>query len=235
MSTANLFHQQWGQAVDFIDVRPLRERVLMLITISAMFIFIFYMALFNPLWKAHATSQQLLNVKQAEITSLQVETQIFEDLLRQSDEDTKRTRLERLRKMVQDVEVLSEFMEGLIDPKEMARLVDRILASNKRLEVIRVNNIPATIVWPEPREPEMSDDPSRELEMKKDELTIYKHDVLVEVKGSYHDIVRFVARLESMPWKVLWESVKLTTDESAEPTVSLMIYTLSVDKAWIGL
>jgi MSHA biogenesis protein MshJ len=55
------------------------------------------------------------------------------------------------------------------------------------------------------------------------------------VKGRYADIARYLHTLERLNWRVVWGEVKLETVQYPTTTATLTLYTLSLDKAWIGV
>jgi MSHA biogenesis protein MshJ len=67
------------------------------------------------------------------------------------------------------------------------------------------------------------------------QATVYQHGMRIEVRGQYLDMVRYLQALERLPVKVLWGRVRLESDDYPASTLSLLIYTLSLDKAWIGV
>ena len=61
---------------------------------------------------------------------------------------------------------------------------------------------------------------------------VYKHGVEVVVEGSYASLLAYVARLEHQPWQVYWGKTVLSADYP-KVVVSLTLYTLSLDRAWL--
>jgi len=45
--------------------------------------------------------------------------------------------------------------------------------------------------------------------------------------------MNYLADLEKMPQRMLWSSVKLTVEEYPRARMTFVVYTLSLDKAWL--
>jgi MSHA biogenesis protein MshJ len=55
----------------------------------------------------------------------------------------------------------------------------------------------------------------------------------IELKGQYLDIVRYLRALESMPAKVFWGEVQFESEKYPVSRITLVIYTISLNKAWL--
>jgi MSHA biogenesis protein MshJ len=64
---------------------------------------------------------------------------------------------------------------------------------------------------------------------------IYKHGVEITVQGSYLDILDYMTQLEGLPWQLFWGKAKLTVDEYPKATLTLTLFTLSLDRKWLNL
>jgi MSHA biogenesis protein MshJ len=58
--------------------------------------------------------------------------------------------------------------------------------------------------------------------------------VEIVVQGGYMDMMNYMAALEAMPWQLFWGRAKLSVDEYPNATLTLTLFTLSLDKAWLN-
>jgi MSHA biogenesis protein MshJ len=116
----------------------------------------------------------------------------------------------------------TELVASLVSPQEMPRLVRQMLARNRGLTVVKVENLPAAPLTAQPAGAAAAP------------AAVYKHGMRIELRGQYLDMIRYLQDLEGMSWKVLWGEARLDSDGSVS-TLSLLFYTLSLDKAWIGV
>lgn len=65
---------------------------------------------------------------------------------------------------------------------------------------------------------------------------LYRHGVEITVEGSYGDLMGYLSSLESMPGpRLLWGGIKLKVEKHPTVQLSLTVYTLSLDRAWLEL
>ena len=203
-----------------IDAMSLRERALIFITLLVALYFLAVNVLFGPLNVEKNRLQLQLTQKRAETQMLETQVHALGGTGEHPDA-AKRKKLEALQENLRTMDAeLMRVTSGLVTPKEMARLVEQMLLKNRGLQVMKVESISAT--------------PLQE-GAGGTGVKVYKHGMRVEVKGGYLDILRYLKSLEALPWKVFWGKVTLKTDKYPDSRMSLLIYTLSTNEAWIGL
>lgn len=149
----------------------------------------------------------------------------------------------------------------LVNPNDMALLVENMLASNSRIELLELkNHDPERVEAARPVGPILAAAPtatapgaSKIIEAVAKVLGkesadaapkvapvasgegIYKHPMTIQVKGRYWDVVRFIKAIEDQPHKVLWGDLKLAADVYPFSIADITLYTLNLDTAWIRL
>jgi len=69
-----------------------------------------------------------------------------------------------------------------------------------------------------------------------DGAPLYRHGVEITVEGAYGDLMGYLASLETLPGpRLLWGGVKLKVEKHPTVQLSLTVYTLSLDRAWLEL
>jgi hypothetical protein len=63
----------------------------------------------------------------------------------------------------------------------------------------------------------------------------YRHSMILTVKGNYLDILSYLNRLEKLPWRVFWKQANLIVEDYPTSILTVEIYTISRDEAWIGV
>jgi MSHA biogenesis protein MshJ len=61
----------------------------------------------------------------------------------------------------------------------------------------------------------------------------YRHGFEVMVSGQYSDLVSYLERLESLPWRLSWNEATLDTANRPELTLTLIVHTLSLEETWL--
>lgn len=62
---------------------------------------------------------------------------------------------------------------------------------------------------------------------------MFKHGVELRVAGSYADLYDYLQRLEKLPARMFWSRATLNAGDYPKVTLTVTIYTLSLDKAWL--
>jgi MSHA biogenesis protein MshJ len=64
---------------------------------------------------------------------------------------------------------------------------------------------------------------------------IFRHGVEVVVHGGYLELLEYMAALEALPWRLYWGKVQLNVDTYPNATLTMDVYTLSLDRKWLNL
>ena len=228
MTSPMSIQQRWHGLRTLIDSRGLRERVLLFFAAMAVACVLCHFALFNPLRAYQNGLQQKLSAAQAELADLQKHSAEILTKTRQNPNQSNRKRLAELTRQLGEVEApVAELMKSLVSPKEMASLVKDVLSDHRRLHVLSLVNLP-----PEPLAPKAAAGDTKPVSTAP---PLYRHGLRIEFKGGFRDIVEFLSALEGMSWKVLWDQTDIKTEHYPESTVTVTVYTLSTDEAWISL
>ena len=112
----------------------------------------------------------------------------------------------------------------LIGPDRMAVVLEQLIGPERGVRLVSLRNLPAAPLLDKGDAAAPAD--------KAAEQHVYKHGVEVVVEGSYASLLAYVARLEHQPWQVYWGKTVLSADYP-KVVVSLTLYTLSLDRAWL--
>lgn len=213
------------QLLTRIDALSLRERAIVFVSLLAVLFLFADRVLFTNLRAQQKQLEQSVTAQLAQLDTMNAQVQRVTIDSSQSPDSAYRTRLADLKKQYATLEQSSSGVtRALIGPSEMTRLAQAVLKRNSGLELLKAENLPA-----EPLTAKTSADPSAA------EAGLYKHGLRMEFRGRYLDIVRYLHALEQMPWRVFWDEIKVETEHYPTSHATLTIYTLSLDKAWIGM
>jgi MSHA biogenesis protein MshJ len=143
-------------------------------------------------------------------------------------------RLRALRETVQaHEEEVRVFTTDLVDPAEMRLVLEELLRRQDGLTLLRAVNRAAEPVLDEeqPGAPTaVSSAPA-----KSDAPKLYRHSLVLELRGSYLDCLRYLESVERLPWSVYWSRLELSTDEYPVNDITIELTTLSLAEEWIGV
>lgn len=202
-----------------VDKLSLRERLLVFATVIMLSGSVWYLSLIEPLTQRAATSRTEIEALQARIET--ANRSLEDQVLQISGSGTEyQDRFSRVQRRIDAInESLGDYASELIDPAEMARVMEGVLREQSKLRLIRIRNL-------SPEALSASAD-SRT-------ATFYKHGLEIEFEGSYSACLDYLQEIENLPWRFYWQVLELEVLEYPRNRVRLKVSTLSLNKEWIG-
>ena len=212
-----------------IDAMSLRERTILFVSLLVVLFLLADQMLFPGLRHQQKQLEKQISSQLVQLNT--INTQIAR-IVRENTEDPDvllRERLADLNKRYAELEVSSaDITRGLVSPREMTRMVHTLLRENGALQLVKAENLMAETIplagSDKPAAAGAAVGPA-----------VYRHGLRLQVKGRYADIARYLHTLERLNWRVMWGEVKVETGQYPATTATLALYTLSLDKAWIGV
>lgn len=238
--------QHWQKLSAKIDGLSLRERVIIFAMIAVLAIAVFNALLLDPLFGKQKRLSQQVRTDQALIEQLQ--GQMRETVKSRQDPDAEnRARLKELRLRLEAMHArLVEMEKGLVSPSRMPALLGDILKRDSRLNLVSLKTLPAlplseadsvdSVITVQKIAVNAGVSPKKPAaDEASDANPVFRHGVEIVVQGSYLNMLQYMDALESMPWQLFWSKAKLQVDEYPKSTLTLTLYTLSLDKKWLNL
>jgi MSHA biogenesis protein MshJ len=204
-----------------IDEFSLRERALLFLSLLAVLLTAWQSLLMDP---AEAEQKKLLErigILQREVEMLDNQTQ---DLLaaRTADPDDANRRAEKeLRAALAELDTrIQGTVEGLVEPKQMAQMLEDVLTRNPGLKLKAVRSLAAAPLVA--AEQGMSG-------------TVYQHGLRLELQGSYLDTITYLRALQKLPRAIYWDEVRVVMDKYPTARITITVHTLSLSEGWIGV
>lgn len=214
---------------DRIDAMSVRERGLIFFAVMVVLYLISFNVIFGPLRADQHRLEQELDSKRKQVQAADQQVSVLFSADGKGPQSESRAKIAALTQQIKDLDAqMDQVTAGVVSPKEMAKLVEQMLSRNKNLELVKLEALPATALDPETQAPASAP-------VTANGVMVYRHGMRVELKGRYFDIVEYLKTLEGLPWKVFWGAVSLESDKYPVSHVTLVIYTLSRNPAWIGV
>jgi MSHA biogenesis protein MshJ len=70
---------------------------------------------------------------------------------------------------------------------------------------------------------------------KASEVGLYRHGVRLVFEGDYLTTMAFLESLEQKSWRFFWQSLQYDVEQYPKARVTLTLYTLSPERAWLGV
>ena len=202
-----------------IDALSVRERLLVLITALVLIAAIWHTLLMQPLEQRAAETRAELAALEQRISAA---NQNLEDQILQlaGGGDEQRSRIASLRRRIDEINAaLGDHAAELIDPAEMAQVLEGVLKEQSQLTLVRIRNTT-------PDSLSANEEP--------DAVTFYRHGLEIEVEGSYAACLEYLNAIEALPWRLYWQVLELDVIEYPRNRIRIEVGTLSLDEEWIG-
>lgn len=212
-----------------IEERPLRERLLVLLTALVLIAVLWHVLFFQAQQqRASRLEGQIASVKQ-EVSSLQQEKAGLLEQLREEEQRALRSKKEQLRKDIEQLDQkLREKSSELISPSRMAKQLRSVLKRSAELELSRMaNQSPSKVKLASLIDASEQVDGSALPEL-------YRHPLTITFKGTYSQAIRFFNKMQDMSSRFFWDRLEFTVVDHPVARLDLTVHTLSLDKAWIG-
>jgi MSHA biogenesis protein MshJ len=232
------FKAKLQQLADRIDAFSLRERAFLLLAVIMVIFTAWDKLLLAPL---DATGRQYaaqISKLEKDIAKLHEQQGLI--LARTGTDPDKSTReaLAALQARLARVDAqLQKMTVDLIDPRNMAKLLEQVLTRETGLQLIRVEALASGPLRQQAGQDESDGDAAVRDTVKAAEpgiAGVYRHSFLVEFEGGYLETLKYLRALEALPWLLYWHSVDFTVSEYPVARVRIIVNTLSLNDSWIG-
>ncbi|WP_321365649.1 type II secretion system protein GspM [uncultured Desulfuromusa sp.] len=208
----------------WFDQRPQRERIALLICSVAVLLFLFNFLVLQPFSKQRALTQSELTELKTSLADLKSRELEIQGRAENDPDNENRIRLSALE---QESEKLQQQLKtnivDLVSPQEMPGLLKDLLTQQKRLRLLRLENLAPELLELGGPKTEDTTPP-----------TLYRHRLQMEFSGDYLTLLKYLRQLEGLPRSMVWEEVEVKSEDYPGATVRLQVYTLSLTEGWIG-
>jgi MSHA biogenesis protein MshJ len=209
---------RWQRGRRSFDARMLTERRLIVVAVAAVIWLLMDNLCVTPGYKS-------LTEAIKEKGGLQGTYDKFKSLALQREAEIKVKQqdaardLQNMRNLVRERERELQQVQSMLAPaKEMRQMLEGMLAQQGQLRIKSMSTVP-------PKEVSLG------IGSKADEkIQLYQHGMNITVEGSFADMLAWLKSLETMPHRLLWDSIALHSDDQAQLSLSIVVHTFSPDR-----
>ncbi|MBS0308666.1 MAG: MSHA biogenesis protein MshJ [Proteobacteria bacterium] len=235
---------QWMKKIDALT---LRERAIMFVMAALGLAMGINFLLIDPQFKQQKALAQQIAQDRAKVAEMQSLIQLK---LRTQTLDPDANNKAHLQKLQQDYRKtqgdLDAMRKGLVPPDKMNALLEDILKRNGKLRLVALKTLPVGTLG----EGEAGTTSSAAASSAASAVTgvtpaaikpatienaIFRHSVEITVEGAYLDMIAYLTALENLPRQVFWSKANLNVDAYPKATLTLTLFTLSLDEKWLNL
>ena len=222
---------QWRTLAARFDALQSRERGLVAAAVLGGILLVGYSVVIEPALKRSQLAERSVSEQRIQLSNIQAQLVALQAPERNPD-IAARTDLADLKKQLEEMAARLQVMESsLVPPQRMAALLDDMIGRKSGLRLLSLKTLP---VAPVLEKKAAADDAAKPADKAVNSLPgLFKHGVEIRVEGSYQELTAYLERLEQAKSKLLWSSVALSADKHPKLVLTLTVYTLSMDRAWL--
>jgi MSHA biogenesis protein MshJ len=227
--------QHWEKLSSKIDAMTMRERVMVFSAVAFLLVALVNERLINPLLGKQKDMSAKVVQQQEQMKDIQAQIGILLQAQKNDANSPLRQHLNQVKQQLEDGEAfLQSSRENLVQPENMAALLEQVLNANGKLQVIALQTLPATPLIEKAPKPE-GKNAVRATDEAEQDKQVFKHGVQITVRGSYPDLLQYLTDLERLPTKMFWGKAEMKVTQYPAAELALTLYTLSLDKTWLQI
>lgn len=236
-----------------VDALSIRERGMILAGIMVIMFTVWDSFFIQPQTVQEKRLLADLQLKRAEQSVLNLK---FQNLLRQQQGDpdaANREKLTQLKSQLEQIESeVKQSTAHLVSPRDMAMILQTILKKSGGLQLTEIKGLgvspllaPSTQDAAASSKKGLQEAPETGAETEvviapnepaNDGLdNAYKHGLQIKLEGDYMATLQYMQALEELQWKFFWDKLEYEVLEYPRARIVITLYTLSLEKDWIGV
>ena len=207
--------------IERFDALSLRERAMIWVACLLLLLVIWYLAFLNPDMARERLLKSDIAAVQTRIDALNAGIGEQASQASSGSRHDDRRRLVSLNKRIADVgRSLEAYQSELIDPAQMATVMEEVLDRQHGLTLVRISNLDPEVLV---------------ANRIVGQNALYRHGLRIEIEGSYLACLRYLQDLEALRWRLYWSLVDVDAGEWPGTRMVIEVSTLSLDEDWIGV
>lgn len=223
------------------DALQQRERWLVVIAVLGGIVLIGHSLFVAPAQTRARLAEQSLAEQQAQLAALNAQMQALQ-APGQDPNVAASAELSNLKsQLAKQAERLAVMENSLVPPHQMAGLLEAMIGGQSGLRLVSLKTLPVASALEKPAKDSGAAAqavsapvaPGTAAPAKVSDGGLFKHGVEIKLEGSYQELTAYLERLEQAKPKLLWSSVSLSAEDHPRLVLTLTVYSLSLERAWL--
>lgn len=208
------------KVIRLFDDLSLREKVIISITFNVVLLAIVFSLFISPMIEDMSKAEKNMYERQKHLNELRKRNEIINDFVSVNPNDKIKNRIEMLsNKNDQMQKNVYEATDVIVSPEDMLNVLAMLLQQDESLKLISFSNMP-------PKEIHIDDEK---------ETSLYRHGLKLTIQSGYPAMVRYLKRIDELPWKVYWAKLKYDVKRYPNGTLDIEVFTFSTRKEVLGV
>jgi MSHA biogenesis protein MshJ len=220
----------WRRGALKFDAMSMRERLMVFAATVCVILLLGYELGLSKTLADNSRLAAQIEQKRSETAMAQEQTRALARSLAQDPNEAVRRQIADLKQQIEERDLaVRTVQKGLVPPTRMAAVLENMLNRSQSVHLVSLKTLPVTTLV----EPPAEEAKGAEAGAAPDEHQVYKHGVEITLQGNYLELLDYLAKLEKLPWQMFWARTRMDASDYPRVRVTLTLYTLSLDKAWL--
>lgn len=221
---------QWARFVAWLEALSLRERAMVFAAGVALIGFLLWLGLLQPLVDRNHRLAAKLAGHNGLLATLGTQTDELRRLQAVDPDAVVRDQLADIDRQLAEIEdAMVQQQGGMVAPGQMAALVKGLLGRTPGLQLVGLRTLPVAPLMA-PVDSGTAAKPAAGVE-----TGLYQHGLDLTLEGRFGDLLAYATQLEGQPLHVLWSRTRIDALAYPKVTMTLTLYTLSLERTWLQL
>lgn len=166
-----------------------------------------------------------------ELAQLQTQNAELSRLLKQDADAEGRKHVEDLQRQLGGYDTeLRGVQQGLVPPNRMVKVLEDMLSRDSHVRLVKLRTLPVAALVETAggaADAAVAKSPAASKNL------VYKHGIELTVEGNYLDLLEYQARLEHLPWRMFFARTTVNSVDYPKVLMTVTLYTLSLEEAWL--
>lgn len=223
------------------DALSSRERIMVASAAAAIVLFVSDALLLGTASRENSGLRAALSEQRAEADRVAAQLDAIRAQGGHDPDAQAKARISEIEKRVAAIDAsLQSVNKQLVPPERMATLLEDLLKRNRRLQLVKLVTLPPSSLiqgeqgGPAPAAESVAGRKGADSTAAV-EQNVFKHGVELTLRGSYFDMLDYLAQLEALPWQMYWGRLRLDASDFNRPVLVLTLHTLSLEKTWLTI
>lgn len=229
---------------DWADALSLRERIVLLAALAVTLFVLWDSVLMAGPSATRRRVGEELETARLRVDGLRTQRETLTQAATTDPNERVLAEREALRAQLAELDTaLSERTADLVPPAEMPRVLKDLVSAEPGVRLVRLEALPVQPVvgiGTTASDGDADTDASSAAEAEHGTrgapaALLYKHGLLLELRGDYMSTLRYLSAVEQLRWRLLWDRITYEVDGYPEARVVLIVHSLSTEESWIGV
>lgn len=225
--------KQWAAFIAWIEGLSRRERLMVLVATVVCMWAMFDVLFLTPLLESKRELAKRIDAGRQQITVMQDQIRTLQSQGAADPDAANRARLAELQDRLRDVDAqLDQLRREMVSPEQMTQVLESVLQKRRQLKLVSLKTLPVSPLIPSSEPAPEATTASR---ATSPEVAVFRHGVEITVEGRYLDLLEYLSDLERSPWQLMWGNASVRAERYPNSTLTVTVYTLSLDKTWLSI